>query len=446
MFLLDATQTEVPTERLEAEVTELAGHLAAAECRWLGLVAELDRREAWASWGCRSCAHWLSWQCGLTLGPARERVRVARALEHLPRTVAEFSAGRLSYSQVRAMTRVATPDNERVLLDLARFGTAGQLETAVRAYRGVLDDRATERANDRHARRSCDWHWDDDGCLVLRARLSPEDGAVVVKALEEAKRSLADEERANAPVGDVPAGTPEGPDRVTARRADALLRVAEASLAAGLGARSGGERTMVVVHVGAEVLAGENPDGRCHVEDGPALSPETARRQACDSSVVTITEADGEPLSVGRRTRSIPPAIRRALEARDEGCVFPGCGARRYVEGHHVQHWAEGGETSLANLVSLCWAHHRAVHEGGFRLDHDGHGTVTVRDADGRLLEPLSRAIDPADGGLVRRNAEAGLAIDAETIPSDWGGEHLDLDEAVRVLVQADGSIWIEEL
>lgn len=442
MFVTMQDLTDVPTERLEAQVTELAGHLAAAECRWLVLVAELDRREAWVSWGCRSLAHWLSWQCGLTLGPARQRVRVARALVGLPLVTAEFGAGRLSYSQVRAITRIATPENEALLVDLARAGTASQLETVVRAYRGVRDTRELERANDRHARRSCEWHWDDDGSLVLRARLSPEDGALVVKALEAAAAALADED---APPGDVPAGTPEVPDRPTARRADALVAVAESSLAGGPTARTGGERTMVVVHVDTDALAGDG-DGRCQVEDGPALAPDTARRVACDASVVTLTEAGGEPLSVGRRTRSIPPAIRRALDSRDGGCRFPGCGATCHVEGHHVRHWSQGGDTSLANLVSLCWAHHRAVHEGGFALAHDGHGGVTVRRSDGRLLEPRRRAVEPLDGGLERRNAEAGLTITAETITTDWAGERLDLDLALQVLVQADGSIWLEDV
>jgi hypothetical protein len=163
-------------------------------------------------------------------------------------------------------------------------------------------------------------------------------------------------------------------DRPTysARRADALGLLAESFLKLGPAALNGGERNHIVVHVDADVLQARE-GGRCELDDGPAIPVETARRLSCDASVVRILESgDGEPLDVGRRTRTIPSALRRALKSRDQGCVFPGCTHKRYVDGHHIHHWAEGGETKLSNLVSLCRTHHRAVHEGGIviqRLD-----------------------------------------------------------------------------
>src|SRR5919109_3798346 len=160
----------MPLEQLESEITELAAHINAATCRWLLLIGEHDRREGWAEWGCKSCAHWLSVQCGLGLQAARQQVRVARALTELPAIAASFGRGELSYSQVRAMTRVATPEIEEDLLSMARHATGAQLELLVRAYRGVLS-RELEAAAEAHRDRFLDYSYADDGSIVLSARL-----------------------------------------------------------------------------------------------------------------------------------------------------------------------------------------------------------------------------------------------------------------------------------
>src|SRR5918992_3203233 len=175
----------VPLERLEQQITELASQIHADTCRWLGLVAEYDRREGWAQWGCRSCAHWVSWRCGIAPVAAREHVRVARRLEQLPLIRRAFAEGRLSYSKVRALTRVEGIEREAELLELASHATAAQLERLVRAYRGVV---AVERvAAGGRSDRWVDWTHDDDGSLLLRARLPAEEGAVVLAALEAAR-------------------------------------------------------------------------------------------------------------------------------------------------------------------------------------------------------------------------------------------------------------------
>lgn len=181
------------TERLEAEITTLAGHIAAATCRWLLLVGEFDRRQAWGSWGCNSCAHWLSWQCAMGLRAAREHVRVARALAGLPAIREAFAAGRLSYSQARALTRVAEPEREEELLALARHATAAQLERLVRGY--LKASALREQARDAYDRRELVWWHDDDGSLVIQARLPADDGALVLEALQARADGLREGDR-----------------------------------------------------------------------------------------------------------------------------------------------------------------------------------------------------------------------------------------------------------
>jgi hypothetical protein len=229
---------------------------------------------------------------------------------------------------------------------------------------------------------------------------------------------------------------PEPQDRPRQRRVDALAVLAESFLATGPKDLSGADRQQIVVHVDAETFR-HGHAGRCELEHGPSIASETARRLACDASVVRIVEdAKGEPLDVGRKTRVIPPAIRRALNARDKGCRFPGCTNTRYVDAHHVEHWADGGETKLSNLLLLCRFHHRLHHEGGFRIQ-------VLDDGGFRFLKPDGSAFDspmppPADWEeLVEGND--GVPITPETAITGWRGESLDLGLAVQGLMQRRG-------
>jgi uncharacterized protein DUF222/HNH endonuclease len=408
--LVDLTRAE-----LEDQLAALASHIYAGTCRWLELVAELDRRGGLA--GC-TCAAWLAWRCGLTPRTAREHVRIARRLVELPLIRAAFRRGELSYAKVRALTRIGELENEKELLTLARQLTAAQLERAVREYRRVT----TEEAAAVHVAAYLDWYWDDDGSLVLRGRLAPEDGAVLVQALDAARDAL--RERGCEADG--------GSAEPRPTNADALAVVADSALSAAGAARSGGERHQVVVHADEAVLAGTG-EGGCELAEGPAIAAETARRLACDSSVVHVRERGDKTLSFGRKTRSVPPALGRALRRRDRGCRFPGCENHRFVDAHHVRHWSRGGETRLDNLVLLCRRHHRLVHEGGYSIERLPGDRLRFRDPWGG---PIPAAPRPPPGELARLLAGNWAEITAATYESG-AGDRMDLDLAVGALLAA---------
>jgi Domain of unknown function (DUF222)/HNH endonuclease len=424
--------SEVPLERLEAEITELAAHLNAGTCRWLELIAEFDRREGWGSWGCRSCAEWVAWQCALTARSAREHVRVARRLSELPRIHTEFAAGRLSYSKVRALTRVAESDTEEELLELAAHATAAQLERVVRGLRRV----SAAEADERHAERYLVTWWEDDGSLSIRAQLPPEDAAVFLESLDASHdrlRKAADAEGGGFP--ETPpargfAGTTPHPRQT---HADALVEMAATAIAdqPSSRARSPGDSYQVLIHVDADSLT-RDARGQVRIADGPALAPETARRLACDASLVPLIERNGEPLSVGRKTRAVPPALRRAVLARDGGCRFPGCERRRFLDAHHIRHWAHGGETARDNLVMLCRHHHRLVHEGGVGLERDPDEVVRFRLRDGTVLRSSPPAASGTPQALLALSEEAGLKIEPATCLTGTG-ERMDLGYTVSV-------------
>ena len=487
-------------ERLEHEITLLAGHINAATYRLLCLIHEFDQRIAWGDWGIRSCAHWLNWKCGIALGAARQKVRVAHALAELPLISEAFRLGVVSYSKVRAMTRVATPENEDYLLYIARHGTASHVEKLVRHYRKTQKWEAErEVANWRHESRYLEHYYAEDGMLVIRAKLPPELGAVVVESLQAAYDTLTDEVRRKAKAeeeGDCGAGdagdsvaaevelsTEDGSaetssqrygaswdevkhahyrryslgvrpgERFSQRKADALVLMAETLMEAGARESSPGDRYQVVVHVDASALSRpeslestENPQTerreRCEMAQGSWLAAETVRRIGCDSSVVKLTEGgDGTPLDIGRKSRAIPPAMRRALSARDGGCRFPACTHHRFVDGHHVEHWADGGETKLGNLVQLCRYHHGLVHEGGYGVQVTPAGDFLFTRPDGQTIETAPRLRTTAcDNGqiLMRMNERSGLEIDDETAVTLWDGVHMDYDMALGGLWQAD--------
>jgi hypothetical protein len=190
-----------------------------------------------------------------------------------------------------------------------------------------------------------------------------------------------------------------------------------------------------VVHVDAATLASDDVVERSELADGPTLPPETVRRLGCDAAVVRIVERDGQPLTVGRRTRTVPPALRRALRSRDDGCQFPGCTHQHFLHAHHIQHWARGGPTTLENLVQLCSYHHRLVHEGGFRVERSGQGAVRFRRPDGRTIAPAPECASVLGGSLTEQHRARGVVVDASTCRPLSAGDRLDYGLAVDVLL-----------
>jgi hypothetical protein len=413
---------ETETARLEEEIATLAAHLNAATARLVELVWALGEEGGLVD----DVARFVAFRCGIAGREARELVRVAEALRELPATREAFARGELTFTKVRALTRVATPASEEGLLDLAGALTAAQLERALRAFRRLR----AEEAGETHALEYVDYHWAEDGSLYVRARLPAEDGVVVVQALEAARERVWDrrrEESLEAPVED--AASRFEPARSAA--VEALVDVAQSAL--GASGDSLAARARLVVHVDALALTRDGA-GRAELEDGPVIAPETARRLGCDSETVATVERDGFPLSVGRARRTVPPRLRRMLEARD-GCTcrWPGCENSRHLDAHHRSHWAHGGETSLDNLVLLCSHHHRLVHEGGYTIEDDADGGLRFRNRHGVLCPGSSR---PPPGGadeLVASNRRRGLALDAWTNRNGYG-DPLDLELAVAAV------------
>jgi len=429
-------------KRIADEISELCSYIYAAEHRLLTLVREFDEQEGWKHLGFHSCAYWLNFKCGMDLNTARERIRVAHALGRLPQIDSRFAAGAVSYSKVRAMTRIANEGNEDYLLMVATHGTAHHVEKLVQKYRRAKRLQDCDAANDLYENRQLSYHYDHDGCLVIKGRFPAEQGALIVKALEMAmeKQFVGKEEADVYPEGTWSAETSE-PTPISTRRADALAEVAEDYMNAEPVPNSTADRYQVVVHISdlVENLSDDSDFDAC-IENGPHVSAETSRRIACDSSVLGIKEDEnGEPLAIGRKTRSIPPAMRRALRMRDEDCRFPGCTNDKFVDGHHIEHWADGGETNLDNLVLLCRHHHHLVHEVGFSCEKNGSGEVVFRDQRRTPLatwapQPRIRDEDIKDW-LDREFFDKG--IDADTCRSQWyAGERMDWNLAVSNLFQ----------
>lgn len=428
------------TEALADQIAELSAYMHAAEHRLLELILEFDVREGWGDAGFRSCAQWLSWRTGVAPGAARERVRVARALASLPEISQAMRRGQLSYSKVRAVSRVATPDNERELLEFALAGTAAHVERLIRGWRRVDRLEAAEEERHRHAQRFLEFRTEEDGSVRIEGKLDPEVAAVLRRALDAAAEALLRRPGTGERNGE--AGGEAALPSATQRRADALGLLAEQGLASGFPDSAPGSRAdrfQVVVHIEAEELPDKAPSGGAVLDGHLDVPAGTFRRLSCDSSKVQMTHgADGGTLSVGRRTRTVPPAIRRALRHRDGGCRFPGCG-NRFADAHHIRHWADGGETRLDNLVLLCRYHHRAVHEGGFTVTCQADGSVRFTDSMRRPLEtaPMLPKV-PTSWSATRRERWPGVHTTGDMTPwscaSRWAGESWDLDLALQGL------------
>ena len=425
-------------EDLSREIADLAAHMDAATHRLLTCIRQFDEAGGWYEQGAASCASWLAWRIGLDSATAREKVRVARALGKLPVIDEALRASKLSYAKARALTRVATPETEAKLLELAVVATGAQLERLCRGYRRALAPDEQLAPEERSVRRR-----DLPGGRVrLEIVLAPDEADLLLRALDRAREVVHEETDDSAEtqkcndVQDVSAET-SNTGSTWPSRADGMVALAENFLAGNPATGNGGERFQVMVHVDQDPLA---PDGvlSASLDDGTRVSAETFRRIACDCGVVAAT-GDGAQLSIGRRARSIPPAIRRALALRDRGCRFPGCTHTRFLHGHHIQHWLHGGETSVSNLALLCAFHHHLVHEGGWTVARglDGELTFTAPDGCALQAEPPQHIAEDVLDSLHEWAADRGLDLGPDSNLPLWDGTRPDYDWAVGALLRA---------
>ncbi|MFO7565799.1 MAG: DUF222 domain-containing protein [Enhygromyxa sp.] len=480
-------------ESLGDEIATFAARIDVAEHALLTRLRLFDAQEGWGRCGAISCAQWLSWRTGIGPKAAREKVRVARALGGLPKLDALFACGELSYSKVRAITRVATAQTEQHFIDIAVHATAAQIERLARAYRRVHSEQGDGEPpldQGRFMRRTETW----SGMVRLEIQLPPEEAALVWSAVMSAldgegasadasgvadsagEDASAEASDVAAPVGEEasaeasappwqpnptrlakqlwgdsppqpstfaglprPANTPTDTNDSTleAGRADALVDLARAYLQhrpRTLG--SGYELVVVTTPALLESNAGQLGG---FLPDGTPIPLHVARMLASDGARVDVAMGErGELLDVGRRTRAIPSAISRALWLRDGGCRVPGCGRRRHLHAHHIHGWAEGGPTRLSNLVLTCSSHHRMIHEGRLRTEVR-EGRIVFVDQDERELPnvpPTAKGWDLEELELYLR--EVDVHVDEYTAAGQWDGSSVDLGEVLDWVLLAE--------
>jgi hypothetical protein len=446
-----SAQTEQVRQSLEDQLIAFAGHMNAAEFRLICLLDEFDQAKGWQSDGILSFSHWLNWKLGMGAVIAREKVRVARALRDLPLTTEAFRLGEISYTKVRAITRAGTAENEDFLLMIARHGTASHLENLVRKFKRaevcIVD---YEQEPNWKPDASFSYYFDDDGFLVFRGRLPPDEGELLVQAIEAMQSQMLEENQ-----HDVSAETSEEDEKEVGKendnddadvsaetftrvtefdeeepfkrsQADALSRIAEHFLASSPAEATPGDtstRNQVFLHINTALDTN-------YLDSGHYVPNRVVEQFTCDCSVTPVWEdAKGNVISIGRKSRVVPPKMRFAIDQRDRGCCrFPGCRQRRWADKHHIKHWSDGGETSMDNLVTLCRKHHRLVHKGEYTIRSEPDRIVFVD----RRKHEIPVAFSPEPGQpLELLNQLEGLDIDHQTAASRWRGEQMDYDYSV---------------
>jgi hypothetical protein len=450
----------------EAEICTLAGQIAAATSRFLRLLADFDRREGWGGAHVRSCAHWLSWRCGIDLRTAHEHLRVAHALTHLPTIHAAFDTGRLSYSKVRAITRIATPISENDLLDAALHAPAAHIERLVRGLRSA--QRHSDTPDDlglaplpepEPATSTITWEWDYDGNLTLTGKLTPDDGARLLAAVT---RTTIEVDRTNTPEagteGDHHSAESDHPERpndstrpldpesqrsaerpasasASKTRSPANLATALVAMAEWICSTSTvptfAPAAEVIINVDLDTLLGTGDGAEAfharsetgaHLDDGPALRASVLNRLLDNARLrIATIDRDGTILDIGATHRTPSTGQMHALWRRDHGCAVPGCGRTQFLHAHHVVYWSNGGLTVLDNLLLLCSEHHRALHEGVFTITAHGRQNFTFHLPDGTSIEPAP----PIQGTLEDLTGQH-PDIDADSISPDWDGSDLE--------------------
>ena len=373
---------ELPDARIEEDFAELHRVGEILEAERLRRLAEIDRRRLFERDGHLSAASWLASRFKVAWGVAREHVRVARAFDRMVRTRDALEEGELSVSAVRVLAAAYDVDPEAFghaeaeLVEAARIHAMPDLQRVVAFWRQAVEqNHAIDGEDALRKRRRLHASVTLAGSVRVDGDLDPETGESLLTALRavldaEARSRADDDDR-----------TP------TQRRVDALGEICRQWLDGSDRPLVAGERPHLTVTVSAEALGDGSGSGELdHM--GPVRA-ETARRLACDASVMRVVMAGrSEPLDVGRRTSVVPPAVRRAVILRDRHCRFPGCDRpQAWCDAHHAVHWADGGPTSIQNLLLLCRRHHRMVHApGGFGLKLL-EGRPVFRRPDGSILE-----------------------------------------------------------
>ena len=473
-----STVGAMSSEQLEHQMCVLSGHLASATASFLVMVGEYDERGDWNDWEAVSCAHWLSWRCGVGMVAAREQVRVARALRGLPVVTARFLAGELSYSKVRAITRVAHANNEADLAEMAQWGTATHVERACSALRRCQrqeDEEQLLRDGEDLARdlRSFTWHRDDlTGDLIGRVRVPAEDAEILVAALES---SVTATRRATKHAADAEEST------LAQQRLDALVDLARHFVSSPRDGASCDSQAAIVVRVDATALAQESaspadvaPDdaasgsasetsaetaatdavtketaetaamegARAAMEGasdglrawpvmsghGQRLSIAVLQRLSCDAGMrLVVRLGDGTELDAAPHRRTPSRALRRWLLRRDGGCRFPGCEQRHSLHAHHIIHWEHDGPTVRENLLMLCPKHHRAVHEGGWGLTGPASDPTFTR-PDHLVVPEAAPKMHGALAELAEAHRRHGRDISVDGAGGTWLGDRIDWD------------------
>ena len=464
----------IDVDALGNQIAEMSAHIDAAMHRLLTAIREFDVASGWHVQGALSCAHWLAWRVGWDLRTARERVRVARKLAELPLIDEELRRGAMSYSQARAITRVATADNEELWVGYAKHMPASQLDTLCRSYQNV---QAYDQAHGSEAgamagavaaahvaaQRTVTRRILDNGMVKFEVVLPSDEAAIVWAALNAsstgtaltpadslvAEPSTAEPIRADQTPAEPRTAEPSRAEHSNAaqtpaehsfvtpptakaptsadrgqQRADAFMDIVQDRVRGGRPQRTPIEIIITVPHAGLHGSA--EPSDLAMMANGEVIATATARRLCCDAGVVVAhVDAHGVPLSIGRKTRTIPVAINRALRLRDRTCRFPGCTHSRYVDGHHIEHWANGGDTALSNLMLLCSAHHTLLHEGGCRVESDGSNSWNFFDHRNRRIDaqphrPMTNSVDTQRDLAGLHDAHAALPIAANTNDSNY--------------------------
>ncbi|WP_018180750.1 HNH endonuclease signature motif containing protein [Jongsikchunia kroppenstedtii] len=409
MTAADVAIADLDDDELADCLVGMAGQLAAMTCRFLDALAAFDARGGWCGVGIRSCAHWLSWRCGTSLRTGQEQVRVAGALQELPLLHKAFAEGRVSYSKVRAVSRVAEPDTEAELVEVAMTKPASHLERLCAGLAKVGSDDGEPESVTSTGR----WRWQDEGTLKVTLTLTAVDGARFLAGVTRAEY-----ERVRTGDGTDVDGWSGAPSDIAA----AMVVLAERACA---------ELAAPAIAPHAEVVVERRPDGRARLADGPALSAVEESELRCGAAESERTvDGAGAVLNWGR-TRRAPTVLQtKALSRRQNGCCgVPGCGRRRFLHVHHVRFWSDGGATDLANLVLLCGEHHRLLHRGELSIEMIGGQRFRYLDGDGHEL------VDAPTMRFDSQELWPFHSIDADAILPNWGGEPLDVGYATWVLM-----------